>query len=506
LTGNGLKIFKSVQYLYLTARRWIAVGFLLGVLTACQSDKPIPSTQQVTLQPSPETTPARPATTPRPSLATVTPLATGVTSAGQNESIDLEGTTFEFWFTVSDAVQPALLGLIDEFNRENLWGVRVVGVPFESYGVMEERYRQARLERVLPGLIAGYTEQVLYWDAGGFSLRDVSDYIENPTWGLTQEDVSDFIPAIWKREELSWKTLGSKTGVRVGLPWHRIGTVILYNQTWAEEFGFRASPSTPEDFQRQACQAATANLEDDERENDGSGGWLVSMDSSTLLSWIFAFGGQVDRQDGQGYRFDSPEARNALQFIHDLRGKGCAWITEEPLPFQAFSERKALFVTVSLAELPAAHEFLVESGFQDTWIVLPFPSPDGPAAIDLYGPTLVLMRASSKAELAAWLFARWLTSSEIQVEWSLRTGYFPSRSSALMRLESNQKLLPQQQQAMRLLHLSQPEPAFASWSQVRWALGDALMQLLSTNFQREQIEDLLENLNLLAAELFRQYR
>jgi uncharacterized membrane protein len=50
------------------------------------------------------------------------------------------------------------------------------------------------------------------------------------------------------------------------------------------------------------------NKTDADPKNDGTGGWIISTDYASTLGWIEAFGGEVTRPDGKGYRLSIPEA------------------------------------------------------------------------------------------------------------------------------------------------------------------------------------------------------
>lgn len=502
---NLSRLLSNFRRVYLTACCWFALGVI--ALGACQSPAPAPTRSQTLTPASTQSLlPTRqPDQTSQPSATPLPPSPTPASTLPV-QAEELKGLPVEFWFAAGEADRPPLLDLIDGFNQENQWGIQVIGVPLDGFGVMEDRFRQALQQGGLPGLLAGYSEQVLYWGAGGPGVVDLSSYVADPAWGMSPEAVADFYPAIWERETQARIAPGTGAGLRVGLPWVRSGLVLLYNLTWAEQLDFSSLPSTPDEFRQQACAGAQANLQDEDRENDGTGGYLISVDTSSLLSWIFAFSGGVTSQDGEGYRFDTPESAAALGLLKGLYAGGCAWISESPLPYGEFAARRALFTAVTLAELPSVQAALADVGNQDAWTVLPFLSPDGPAVIDIYGPSLILLKSSPAEQLAAWLFARWLVSPEIQADWIVKSGYFPTRLSALTLAQKEPALLPQQVAALKLMSLARVEPAYPSWSIVRWSIGDVMAQLLSPDFQSAQIGSLLDDLDLLATEIFTQYR
>jgi ABC-type glycerol-3-phosphate transport system substrate-binding protein len=389
--------------------------------------------------------------------------------------------------------------LVEEFNKTNQWGVRVEGVPYDSSGVMDEALRSAFEEKTLPAALAGYSHDLSYWQATGISLADLQAYIDDPAWGLSSNDQQDFYPVSW-RQDVQDPT-GENTGEqRLGLPWYRTGLVMLYNQSWAKELGFDAPPTTPAQFRQQACVAARANRADDEKENDATGGLLLDTEPSNLLSWIFAFGGQVEDAGQGGYEFESPEAIDALTFIHDLYMEGCAWRQDEPDKNKIIANRQALFLSASLRDLVDQQSFLKEGSRKDVWTVLPFPSRKG-GAFDIFGPSLAITKSTQKKELAAWLFVRWLASPENQARWVLATGTLPTRASVLPMLSGKRASSSLWEKVLEFMPYAQVEPALASWRSLRCALSDGMAQLTGPDFKGEQIPALLKTLDQLAEEV-----
>ena len=91
---------------------------------------------------------------------------------------------------------------------------------------------------------------------------------------------------IWDQDSLD--------GYRYGIPAQRTAKVMIYNRTWAKELGFDDLPATPEDFEKQTCAAYNALLNDNNKDNNGLGGWVIDNDAMTMASWAAAFGTDLD--------------------------------------------------------------------------------------------------------------------------------------------------------------------------------------------------------------------
>jgi multiple sugar transport system substrate-binding protein len=486
--------------LNLTVSRWIALGGIcLCFLAACaQSQRATPTLQA---SPAKASTATVQILTPQ-SMKTPEPLPTKAAVLTVENNINLRGQLIQFWYVREAGVEDLMPKLVEEFNKTNQWGIRLEAVSYNSSGVMDETLRSAFEEKKLPAALAGYSHDLRYWQSTGISLADLQAYIDDPAWGLSKSDQQDFYPITWMQDvqDLTGENAGAW---RLGLPWYRTGLVMLYNQSWAKELGFAAPPTTPAQFRQQACAAARANRADDEKGNDATGGLLIDTEPSNLLSWIFAFGGQVEKVEQDGYEFESPEALDALTFIHDLFSEGCAWRQDEPDTNTILANRQALFLSASLRDLVDQQAVLGDGIRKDVWTVLPFPSRKG-GAIDIFGPSLAIMKSTQKKELAAWLFLRWLASPENQARWVSATGTLPTRASVVPMLSGKRSSSSLWEKTLELLPYAHVEPALVSWRSLRWALTDVMSQLTAPEFKGEQIPALLKALDQLAEEVLAQ--
>ena len=131
----------------------------------------------------------------------------------------------------------------------------------------------------------------------------------------------------------------------------------------------------------------------------------------------------------------------------------------------------------SLFDIPAQQEAFSQAGSTDEWAVIPFPSRNQ-AVVDTYGPSLLITRSTPAQQLAAWLVVKWLVYPPNQTEWVSELETYPTRQSTLSYLDETSNHNPQWTQALSLLPVARSEPSLASWSVMRWALNDAMAQLI----------------------------
>lgn len=494
---------------YLTAFLKLAPGLIVILaLAGCHSSQSANKTTVPASQaPQADGTAAATARPTRTPVATITPAATPTNpppvSTLEVQAEQLNGLTITFWHPWSGEQASLLEQLLAEYNRTNPWGITVQATAYNGVSWMEEAVATATSSESLPDVLVGYNYQASHWDAAGSTLVDLERYMADPTWGLTADEQADFFPAFWSQDAADQPGGAAK---RLGLPLHRSALVLYYNQSYARALGFSALPDTTYELRMRACAAAEANASDGQTGNDGTGGWLITPHPSLLVGWIYAFGGEITRPDGRGYQFDTPEAGQALDYIKGLQDSGCAFQAVGADPAAEFAARRALFFTGSLADLPAVEAAFTAAGNRDEWTVLPFPGSGAAPVLVTYGPVLSITHSTTERELAAWLVAEWLVSPENQAQWVANNHLLPVRQSTLAYLEDAVQENAQWGAALELLPLARSEPAYASWSVMRWALNDALAELLDPGFTSGQIPALLEALQQTALDIHTQVR
>jgi len=271
---------------------------------------------------------------------------------------DLQGVTITFWHVWSRGTGEELQKMVDEFNATNEWGITVEAVNQQGYGQMFDKMNAAINSGDLPNLVVGYNNQMLAWDDAGGVIADMTPYVDDPVYGLSKEEQADFYPTFWNQDVVD--------GKRLGFPVMRSAQVMFYNETWAKELGFDAPPKTVDEFKAQACAAAEANNNDDNPDNDGTGGYILHAGASVIANWIWAFGGDITDDSGK-YTFDTPEAQAAVEYLKDLYDSGCAWSGVNKYPNPEFATRQALFTTSSIAGLPYQQKAMEKNNSTDEW-------------------------------------------------------------------------------------------------------------------------------------------
>ncbi|MFQ5615494.1 MAG: extracellular solute-binding protein [Anaerolineales bacterium] len=456
---------------------FILVVFVLSIaLAACTPAAP--STEAASEPAEPAEAPAEPTeAAPEPT---------------EEPGIDPSGQEVLFWHVWgSGSAAEGMQVIIDEFNAANEWGITVTGVEQGRQSDLQNAVNAAVASGDLPNITPGFPNAISTWYNAGV-IAELDQFIDDPDYGLTGDELG----------AISLANLASGThpnGAQIGMPIHQSENVIFYNHTWAQELGFDSPPSTSAEFKEQACAAAEANANDDNPDNDGTGGLVLYPGASNIASWLFAFGGGLLDDTGEAYNMNTPEMKEVALFLKDMKDNGCTFATDS-YPNPEFATRLALFTTSSTAGIPFQIAAMEDAGSDDEWGLIPFPGPDGTLAVNAFGQLIGIVDQSPEANLAAWIWLKHFTSPEIQAQWITYSNYFPSQSTTDQFLEDYIAEHPIYATGLELSQYGQSEPNLPSWGAVRGAIQDAFFAILDTADEAE-IDTILGNLETTSADL-----
>ncbi len=466
----------------MTSKRWmsmIALGLLVSlVAAACATATPEPAPPEPTDAPAVQPT-DEPAPEPTEDMGPVSMLEGDPT--GQN---------VVFWTPWGTGVQQeTMTALVAEFNATNEYGITVEEIAQGRQGDLEQAVNAAIATGELPNVTAGFPNGLTRWYGLGV-IAALNDFMADPVYG-SGEVLKDIAPAA-----LAAGTLPD--GTQVGVPVHQSAQVNFYNHTWGQELGFAGPPANSAEFKEQACAARAANDADDNPDNDATGGYVYFPGASTVMPWIAAFGGEAMNADGTAYTLNSPEAVAVAMFFKDLIDSGCT-ISTPGFPNPEFAGRLALFATSSSAGIPFQRSAFEDIASEDEWGPIPFSGPGGDQTVNAFGQMLGVVETNPDADLASWLFLKWLTSPETQSNWVQATQYFPSMGATdVGSLASDDA---QWADALSLLPLGNAEPNHPSWGSVRGAIQDAFFAIVEAAAEAA-VQAVLDALNEEANALF----
>jgi multiple sugar transport system substrate-binding protein/sn-glycerol 3-phosphate transport system substrate-binding protein len=139
----------------------------------------------------------------------------------------------------------------------------------------------------------------------------------------------------------------------------------------------------------------------------------------------------------------------------------------------------------------------------DTWGVAAIPHTTADPVQNIYGGDIMITSTTPEQQLASWIFLKWFTSPEIQQQWAIISGYFPTRQSASDLLADYKAENPQWGAAVDMLPFSYYEPQLISYQSVRDAAQAAFNEVmqLGEGWTVDDITAILTELTATANEL-----
>ncbi len=427
-----------------------------------------------------------------------------VAEDGPFAGVDPSGVQISWWHQHTGVREERLIPMIEDFNNENACGITVEPLNQGGYDEIRDLVNASISAGDLPAaLIVGYQNDQAFY-ALNDALIDLEPVVNDPHWGLSAEDINDFYPAFWEQS-----VHPAFDNQRLGFPPNRSMEVLYYNQTWLEELGFDGPPQTPDEFREMACAGAEAR-------GDGTGGYILRDDASSVASWTYAFGGDILTEDGTGYDYANDATVESMAFLKQLYDDGCAYFFTEGFPNTEFAARRAIFAQGSSSGLPFYETDLQtvadEEGREvDEWGVTAIPYTGANPSQNIYGADVMITNTTPEQELAAWIFVKWFTTPENMARWVEISDYFPTRESASQYLEGYVEENPQWGQAAEMLEFSAYEPQLISYQAVRDAASQAFNTVMNlpagataddirpvleelTDFANAQQEELMQEL------------
>ena len=408
-----------------------------------------------------------------PFVPTEAPMATEApTEAPMMPSVDPTGQTIQFWHVWGTGLPgEAMLAIVDDFNATNEWGITVEPVDQGSYSTLEDSLNAAIQSGDIPDLVTGYSNAMANWFAVD-TVVDLDPYINDPYFGLTADELAVFNTGAINGGKFT-------DGTQFAWPISQSANVIYYNSGWAQELGFDSAPTNYAEFKEQSCAAQQANTDDDDPNNDGTGGLVMYASASNVAAWTFANGGDMLNADKNGYDYTDQTVVDVAEFLKDLQDSDCSF-TVDGYPNPEFASRKALFVMSSTAGLPyQVSAFEADEATDDEWTFIPYVGKDGGFGVNLYGQYVAIANTNPERMMATWVFVKYLTSPEAQAAWIEGSSYYPTRSDTVPLLDDYAAANPLWLVGLDYGQYGKAEPAWSSWTSLRREVQNSFSVILA---------------------------
>lgn len=329
--------------------------------------------------------------------------------------VAMANTTITFYHAFTSNTLLALRQLINDFQQE-----------FPDIRVRAEYVGDALYQKLQASMAAGNPPDIAWVHSGQHAqfaqsgaIYKIQDFMEGPN-GLTQEEIDDFFPIMKTYMEYNYDDQWW------GLPVNATTMTFVYNADWVAEAGF--DPNDPgietwDDFAR-----VTSQLSDPAQ---GEWGFFIPVFSggmSSYFDWFFrpfiwAAGGRYVSEDLQTVAFNSPEAKQAVQFFYDLMHvhQGGTITPGE----QAFEMGKVAFHLDGPWSIPNFQRLRFD------WNAMLYPvGPTGERFQPSAGEPVIIPKDAANPE-AAWEFIKFWIRPDNMAQWAITSGYLPTRRSVL---------------------------------------------------------------------------
>lgn len=420
---------------------------------------PAPTTAPATAAaPTATRPPTGPTNTPAPTATTVPPAVTAAAGA----------VRIQFWHYLTGASQVvAVQRAADKFNAANpqYFIVPVVG---GNISQLNQKMMAAIQANAVPDMVMGNPGELGQYDDAG-AMIDMTSYISGAD-GLSAAQLAEI------NQSLFLDKFGSKT---LGLSFGRSAQVMYYNADMLAAAGFNKAPETWEDFDK-VCAAVTKG---------DVACYAFVPSASTFASWVWSWGGTYSSADEKKATFDDAAGIATLKWLKNLIDKKYAYQPSAAFGDQTdFGNGKVAFTYGSTAGLPFYYAAVKGSAKPFKWDIAPMPR--GPGAknnVDLFGPSVGIVKSNADKQKAAWLFLKYMLTRDQEVDWAAATTYFPAPKSAqdaILALTDAQaaalnrdfpNYLPQFKTAIGFVSaVGMREPNSAAWQSARSIIANML--------------------------------
>jgi multiple sugar transport system substrate-binding protein len=315
-----------------------------------------------------------------------------------------EPAKLTFWFNWEGTNADVMNDLVNRFNEQNP-DIMVESV-FQPYADIMTLYQTS--------IVAGTTPDVAALDlilipqlVETGAIASLDEFVANDA----EINVDDFYPRLVEFDTID--------GQRYALPVSTNNMQLIWNKDLFAKAGL--DPETPPtnwtEMQSMAerCQDPANGVVGFEYFTQPTGEGITWQ----FQVWLWAAGGEFLNESNTVAAFNTSEGLEALTYVSDmLKGKG-----SQPGPWGLFGDQKACM------QLDGSWLFGYRKDAPFAWGIAAVPAPEGGTTASNVGGEHIFMFDASPNKEAAWKFIKYLTSSEIQLEWDQKTGFLPVRQS-----------------------------------------------------------------------------
>lgn len=378
------------------------------------------------------------------------------------DTLTSDPITIELWHSNGDTIEAALNRYADDF--EVLYPNITVNIVKggNNYDELRENLVNAIRGGQIPNIVQGYPDHVMEY-IDNEALVSLTPYIYDSTWGYNSEiESQSFLDILlsYRRENSQYTTDGEYYSV----PFNKSTEVMIYNKTmfdiliadgvidevpttWQGLFAVAddlmlIKDDVIDDITSSLNESTTLSLHKTPEEiqtiKDNFVPITYDSPANAFITLLRQWGGDyttIDAQRQGVVLFDNDEARDMLSYFFDARQTvftvPAQWGLEYGSDAFKLGQTAVTFGSTGGARYNTPDvvngEFVFEFG------VAPMPynadHPEERTAIQQGTNMSITTTGTDQDRLASWLFLKYLTSYEVQLDFALTTGYSPVRTS-----------------------------------------------------------------------------
>lgn len=320
-----------------------------------------------------------------------------------------------FWHSMTGSNGETLVALAENFMNENP-NIKI-NLQFQgNYRELFEKLMAAAKANQLPTMTQIYCNRLSWYIEKGL-VENLDPYMENEKIGFSDEEKADY-PQLFLDD-------GIWNGHQYAMPFNKSQMVLYYNVDMFKEANIEI-PKTWDQW-KTAAEKLTKDTDGD-GEPDIYGIVFANNISTDIAPWLKQAGGITMSEETNELFFDTPETKEAIEFLNGLiQSKVARLAGEDKYANLPLSQGKAAMCVASTSALSSLEKDTVEGV---NWFLAPLPAHKTNDQL-YYGTNIAVYNTGTPEEkLGAWLFTKYLSTPENTAFLAQNTGYLPVRYSA----------------------------------------------------------------------------
>lgn len=404
-------------------------------------------------------------------------------SCGNRGSVEGGPVRVVFWHAMGGPLGDVLEDtLIAEFNALHP-DIEILPVSMGNYSALSQKIMAGVMAGSPPVLAQAYETWTAQLIRGGALVP--LDSLMDADPGFTPEMWNDFFPVFQANNTFDGRVYS--------FPFNKSVPLIYYNADRFDSLG--VTPAETWEEQRELLKLFTEDTNADGDMLDDTDRWGTAFGTSvwTFECFLAQAGGSLLNRDSTATAFNSPEGREALEYMTTLLYvDSTAYLTTGYDHQNAFADGRVAQVqgsVTSLAFMVKDMNRRAEHG-NSTFTIGTAPLPAGRRqGVYIAGTNVVLFRNEDPGVVeAGWTFIKWFTRPDIQARWFAGSGYLPARMSSLDEPAYLEKIemYPGLQGVIDQLYYAVFEPQITAWYDGREFLSEAVEIVLYGRMSPEE--------------------